>query len=101
MTAHVQGWVNGTLPNYGWAHAQGLWTFHMSEAGSALQPVLFIDYTPGGGSPDTTAPAAVANLGHSLASLLLAYDHLAGPRRRWRDRHGLLLRPPVLHQPHQ
>ena len=67
VTADVQGWVNGTLPNCGWAHSQGLWNFHMSEAGSALQPVLFIDYIVGG-SPDTTSPAAVTNLGHSLAT---------------------------------
>ena len=60
VTAHVQAWVNGTSPNYGWAQNIGNWVWILSEAGSAQQPVLFVDY--GSAAADTTAPAAVSNL---------------------------------------
>ena len=44
VTSHVQQWVSGTNPNYGWVQVTGYWDFHLSEAGAALQPVLFVDY---------------------------------------------------------
>jgi hypothetical protein len=59
VTSHVQAWVNATSPNYGWAQPAGNWDFHCSEAGTSLEPVLFVDY---GAGADTTAPAAVSNL---------------------------------------
>ncbi|HUW84478.1 MAG TPA: Calx-beta domain-containing protein, partial [Phycisphaerae bacterium] len=46
VTSHVQAWVSGTSPNYGWAQAPGYWNFHHSEIGWEFQPVLFVDYTP-------------------------------------------------------
>ena len=49
VTSHVQAWVNGTSPNYGWAQNVGNWVWIVSEAGSAQQPVLFVDYGAGGG----------------------------------------------------
>ncbi len=62
VTAHVQAWVRGTSPNFGWAQPGGNWSFYLSESGSNYQPVLFIDYTQAG---DTTAPAAVTDLAAS------------------------------------
>ena len=68
MTAHVQAWVNGTSPNYGWAQNVGNWVWIVSEGTSAQQPVLFIDYTSAGGGSDTTTPAAVSNLAAGSAT---------------------------------
>jgi hypothetical protein len=59
VTSHVQAWVRGIYPNFGWAQPGGNWDFHLSESGSDYQPVLFIDYSHAG---DTTPPAAVADL---------------------------------------
>lgn len=59
VTTHVQGWVRGTIPNFGWAQPGGNWDFYLSESGSNYQPVLFIDYSSTG---DTTSPAAVTDL---------------------------------------
>ncbi len=64
VTSHVQAWVNGTSANYGWAQPIGNWDFHCSEAGTAYEPVLFVDYGSAGGG-DTTPPAAVTNLATS------------------------------------
>jgi hypothetical protein len=59
VTAHVQAWVRGTSPNFGWAQPGGNWDFYLSESGADYQPVLFVDYSQAG---DAMAPAAVTNL---------------------------------------
>ncbi len=64
VTSHVQAWVNGSSPNYGWAQPLGNWVFFFSESGTANEPVLFVDYGSAGGG-DTTPPAAVTNLATS------------------------------------
>ena len=61
VTAHVQTWVRGIRPNFGWVQLDYA-RFSLSESGSDLQPVLFIDYALEG---DTTPPATVANLAAS------------------------------------
>ena len=58
MTAHVQAWVRGIRPNFGWGQYDGK-AIYFSESASDLQPVLFIDYALEG---DTTPPATVADL---------------------------------------
>ncbi len=40
VTSHVQQWVSGIRPNYGWAQIRGYWDFHCSEAGTADGLVL-------------------------------------------------------------
>ena len=61
VTAHVQTWVRGIRPNFGWVQLDYS-RFSLSESGSNHQPVLFIDYALEG---DTTPPATVANLAAS------------------------------------
>ena len=61
MTAHVQTWVRGGRPNFGWIQLD--WSdISLSESGSDTQPVLFIDYALEG---DTTPPTTIANLATS------------------------------------
>ncbi|HUW82308.1 MAG TPA: Calx-beta domain-containing protein, partial [Phycisphaerae bacterium] len=49
VTSVVQDWASGTKSNYGFYVNRGPRTIYLSEAGTADQPVLFLDYSlPGG-----------------------------------------------------
>ena len=61
VTGHVQTWVRGGRPNFGWVQLD-YGHNSLSESGSDTQPVLFIDYALEG---DTTPPATIANLATS------------------------------------
>ena len=78
VTSHVQQWVSGTYPNYGWAQLSGYWDFHLSEAGAAAAtgPVRRLSRRR-----DTTAPAAVTNLATSSPTTSSITLDLDGPRR--------------------
>ena len=77
MTAHVQTWVRGGRPNFGWVQYDGR-AIRFSEAGSDLQPVLFIDYSLEG---DTTPPATVSQPGGQQRDEQFGHADLDGPRR--------------------
>ena len=77
VTAHVQAWVRGGHPNFGWAQTDGR-AIRFSEAASDLQPVLFIDYALEG---DTTPPATMSNLVAGDPDDQFGHPDLDGPRR--------------------
>jgi hypothetical protein len=57
VTALVQDWVSGTKPNYGLVTWTGNHGLYASEAGTADQPVLFLDYGTQAASNVVTIPA--------------------------------------------
>ena len=77
MTGHVQTWVRGGRPNFGWVLGPARYV-SLSESGSDTQPVLFIDYALEG---DTTPPATIANLAASNPTNRSVTLELDGPRR--------------------
>ena len=61
VTAHVQAWVNGTSPNYGWAQDDR--QLGLGPQRGRLRPSSrSCSSTTASGGGDTTAPAAVSNL---------------------------------------
>lgn len=80
ITALVQGWVDGTVPNYGILIEQGLTpatTYRASEDGAvALRPELVINFTPPGG----VAQQAIVKRGSGATdSVFDAYIHQITP----------------------